>query len=184
MNLDLGWLMPLWTLFQQQPLAQGIGLAAMLVGISAFRQRDDGRFRLRLCLYQAAIALHFFLMGAGTAALSAGLIAAADLQQLALLWTQGGEIPWHALGHNTGAALIPLPTYAFDKQRYWLEQPSAVKALHEPLTAAASTHHVVGQKPLTAAEQGRQLLADLLGMQPQDLSPTFIACQASGSKSA
>ena len=65
--------MPLWTLFQQQPLAQGIGLAAMLVGISAFRQRDDGRFRLRLCLYQAAIALHFFLMGAGTAALSAGL---------------------------------------------------------------------------------------------------------------
>ncbi len=73
MSLDLGGLMPLWTLFQQQPLAQGIGLAAMLVGISAFRQRDDGRFRLRLCLYQAAIALHFFLMGAGTAALSAGL---------------------------------------------------------------------------------------------------------------
>ena len=73
MNLDLGWLMPLWTLFQQQPLAQGIGLAAMLVGISAFRQRDDGRFRLRLYLYQGAIALHFLLMGASTAALSAGL---------------------------------------------------------------------------------------------------------------
>lgn len=73
MSLDLGWLMPLWTLFQQQPLAQGIGLAAMLVGISAFRQRDDGRFRLRLCLYQGAIALHFLLMGASTAALSAGL---------------------------------------------------------------------------------------------------------------
>lgn len=117
-------------------------------------------------------ALASLLSGPGAAALSAGLIAAADLQQLALLWTQGGEIPWHALGHNTGAALIPLPTYAFDKQRYWLEQPSAVKALHEPLTAAGSTRHVVGQKPSTAAEQGRQLLADLLGMQPQDLSPS------------
>ena len=73
MSAEPSGLMPLWMLFQQQPLAQGIGLAAMLVGISAFRQRDDGRFRLRLCLYQAAIALHFFLMGASTAALSAGL---------------------------------------------------------------------------------------------------------------
>lgn len=71
--IDSHWLTPLWTLLKQQPLAQGIGLAAMLVGISAFRQRDDERFRLRLGLYQAAIALHFLLMGASTAALSAGL---------------------------------------------------------------------------------------------------------------
>lgn len=73
MTAELGWLAPLWTLFQQQPLAQGIGLAAMLVGVSAFLQQDDKRFRLRLCLYQAAIAFHFALMGASTAALSAGL---------------------------------------------------------------------------------------------------------------
>lgn len=73
MSIELGWLAPVWTLIQQQPLAQGIGLAAMLVGVSAFLQRDDKRFRLRLCLYQAAIAFHFAFMGANTAALSAGL---------------------------------------------------------------------------------------------------------------
>ncbi|WP_349918729.1 YgjV family protein [Aeromonas veronii] len=79
MMMDGHWLTPLWTLFEQQPLAQGIGLAAMLVGISAFRQRDDARFRLRLCLYQGAIVLHFLLMGANTAALSAGLSCARTL---------------------------------------------------------------------------------------------------------
>ncbi|MGY4024538.1 YgjV family protein [Aeromonas rivuli] len=73
MSIELGWLAPVWALIQQQPLAQGIGLAAMLVGVSAFLQRDDKRFRLRLCLYQAAIACHFAFMGANTAALSAGL---------------------------------------------------------------------------------------------------------------
>ena len=52
MSLELGWLQPVWTLIEQQPLAQGIGLAAMLVGVSAFLQRDDSRFRWRLCLYQ------------------------------------------------------------------------------------------------------------------------------------
>ncbi|WP_286701005.1 YgjV family protein [Aeromonas sp. 62-46] len=73
MSLELGWLQPVWTLIEQQPLAQGIGLAAMLVGVSAFLQQDDSRFRWRLCLYQGAIAVHFLLMGASTAALSAAL---------------------------------------------------------------------------------------------------------------
>jgi len=60
-------------LFLAQPVAQGVGLLALLIGISAFIQRSDQRLRLWLTLYQVAIGIHFWMMGAGAAALSAWL---------------------------------------------------------------------------------------------------------------
>ncbi|WP_339521582.1 SDR family NAD(P)-dependent oxidoreductase [Pseudomonas sp. EL_65y_Pfl2_R96] len=111
-------------------------------------------------------ALASLLSGPGAVALSNGLIAADDRQQLALLWTQGGEIAWDKLAQNTGANLIQLPTYGFDKKRYWLEQSNT--ALRDDITGAGPA---VGKDRETAAEQGLRLLADLLGMQPNDLSP-------------
>ncbi|MGX0890777.1 rhizoxin synthesis polyketide synthase RhiF [Pseudomonas sp. ADAK2 TE3594] len=117
---------------------------------------------------EVSAALASLLSGAGAVALSNGLIEADDRKQLALLWTQGGEIAWDRLARNNGARLIALPTYGFDKQRYWLEQSN--KALREEVTDASPASPAVG-KHHTAAEQGLRLLADLLGMQPNDLSP-------------
>lgn len=64
---------PLLTLVQTQPLAQGVGFLALLIGSSAFTQRNDERLRRRLTLFQVAMSLHFCLMGANAAAFSAGL---------------------------------------------------------------------------------------------------------------
>lgn len=53
--------------------AQGVGVVAFLVGITTFFNRDERRFRLQLALYSSIIGVHFFLMGASTAGMSAEL---------------------------------------------------------------------------------------------------------------
>lgn len=116
-------------------------------------------------------ALASLLSGPGAAAFGQGLVGAGDLQQLALLWTQGGEVPWHELAPKAGARLIDLPTYAFDRQRYWLEQGAAPSSTDELPAAVASAPLESGKAPRTAAEQGLYLLAELLGMAPEELAP-------------
>lgn len=50
-----------------------VGVIAFLIGITTFINRDERRFRLQLAVYSAIIGVHFFLMGAGPAGMSAGL---------------------------------------------------------------------------------------------------------------
>lgn len=126
------------------------------------------------------------LCGPGADALSHSLIAADERQQLALFWTQGGEVPWDKLAENTsagyGVKIVPLPTYAFDKKRYWLEQSNTPTTLQGNAIAASVTQQASTSTPVnvtddhashteTAAERGLRVLADLLGMQPEELSP-------------
>ena len=54
-------------------LAQGVGVIAFLIGITTFFNRDERRFRLQLAIYSATIGVHFFLMGAWPAGMSAEL---------------------------------------------------------------------------------------------------------------
>jgi acyl transferase domain-containing protein len=43
-----------------------------------------------------------------------------DAAKLALLWTQGAVVPWHLLRAEGSARVVPLPTYPFKQDRYWL----------------------------------------------------------------
>ena len=54
-------------------LAQGVGVIAFLIGITTFFNRDERRFKLQLAVYSATIGVHFFLMGAWPAGMSAEL---------------------------------------------------------------------------------------------------------------
>ncbi|NDO79814.1 hypothetical protein CJP72_03200 [Citrobacter sp. NCU1] len=54
-------------------LAQGVGVIAFLIGITTFFNRDERRFKLQLTVYSAIIGVHFFLMGATPAGMSAEL---------------------------------------------------------------------------------------------------------------
>jgi len=66
-----GMLDSLIPLFLDKPLAQGVGIAALLVGSSAFTQRNDQRLRYRLTLFCTVMGVHFLLMGTVAAAVSA-----------------------------------------------------------------------------------------------------------------
>lgn len=63
-------------------LAQGVGVIAFLIGITTFINRDERRFKQQLALYSGIIGLHFILMGALPAGMSAGLNAVRTLISL------------------------------------------------------------------------------------------------------
>jgi acyl transferase domain-containing protein/thioesterase domain-containing protein len=113
-------------------------------------------------LDEVPAAIASLLSGPGADVFAQSLIASGEWQPLALLWTQGGDVPWPTL--RPGARLVCLPTYAFDRKRYWLEQRHA-PAVTE---AHAATE---GGVPEPLGKQGLRLLADLLEMQPEELLP-------------
>lgn len=54
-------------------LGQGLGILAFFIGLTVFIQRDDKQLKLRLVIYTAFIGVHFFLLGAMPAGISASL---------------------------------------------------------------------------------------------------------------
>lgn len=66
-----------------------------------------------------------------------------DLTQLLIalgtLWQEGVSIQWAALRRSDGLQRIPLPTYSFQKQRYWIEPDDRITsdtnqpALYKPV---------------------------------------------------
>lgn len=55
---------------------------------------------------------------------------------LAAAWESGAEVNWPAIGATAGAGRVPLPTYPFERRRYWLEPPpvqtSALSHISKP----------------------------------------------------
>ncbi|MBQ1076855.1 polyketide synthase, partial [Micromonospora sp. C31] len=65
------------------------------------------------------------------------------------LWAAGVPVDWTAYHGQTGARprVVELPTYAFDRQRYWLEDP-------RPATAAEGAHAPSDEQFWAAVESG------------------------------
>ncbi|TXH73313.1 MAG: SDR family NAD(P)-dependent oxidoreductase, partial [Lysobacteraceae bacterium] len=68
-------------------------------------------------------------------------VAARDLAALARAWVNGVVVDWNGLHAGGGRRRIPLPGYAFQRQRYWLPEPTlqAWNALHPLIDANVST---------------------------------------------
>jgi polyketide synthase 7 len=60
----------------------------------------------------------------------------------ASIFVRGGEVDW-SRAFPPGARRVPLPTYAFQRQRYWLERP----ADRRPGPAAGGLHYQVAWRP-------------------------------------
>lgn len=54
-------------------IGQGFGLIALAIGLTVFLQKSDRKLKYRLATYTGLISVHFFLLGAYPAAISAAL---------------------------------------------------------------------------------------------------------------
>ncbi|MFZ1153753.1 MAG: type I polyketide synthase, partial [Solirubrobacteraceae bacterium] len=72
--------------------------------------------------------------------LSAGRPEALSLTgALAELWTGGGSVDWQVMLAQTGARRVRLPTYPFQRQRYWMETGVNAQATERQLAGAAES---------------------------------------------
>ncbi|REE94796.1 type I polyketide synthase [Thermomonospora umbrina] len=59
------------------------------------------------------------------------------------LWTAGVPVDWAAAFEGTGARRVPLPTYAFQRKRYWLRPSRAGHPLIDTIVELSDTGGVV-----------------------------------------
>ncbi|CAK1765803.1 YgjV family protein [Vibrio crassostreae] len=76
-------------------IAQGIGGIAFLVGVMAFWQKDDMRFRYQMMMFCLIMGIHFTLMGATVATIGVMINA---LRSYASIKTQSRKVMWFFIG--------------------------------------------------------------------------------------
>lgn len=55
------------------------------------------------------------------------------LQSLGRLWVNGVDIDWNAFRGAEQAGRVPLPTYPFERKRFWLDAPASLGATEQAL---------------------------------------------------
>ncbi|MBE9062910.1 type I polyketide synthase [cf. Phormidesmis sp. LEGE 11477] len=75
------------------------------------------------------------------------------LSSLTTLYRGGCEIDWQAFYSHRQDHRLPLPTYAFQRQRYWLERPKSVRPSVLEDRLDEETHPLVGSKISTPLRQ-------------------------------
>src|SRR6185295_17747707 len=61
---------------------------------------------------------------------------AAVLRTLGQLWLAGVEIDWKGFHAGERRLRVPLPTYPFERERYWVEPVAAVERVRRPVASA------------------------------------------------
>jgi acyl transferase domain-containing protein/acyl carrier protein len=83
--------------------------------------------------------------------------ASALMTGLAQLWVSGAEVGWHALMDGVGvrgaAARVSLPTYAFQREHYWVQSSSPAASVAS-IGQDASDHPLLGAAVCLADERG------------------------------
>lgn len=84
------------------------------------------------------------------------------LRALGILWLNGLAPDWKALYHNQPRLKLNLPSYAFDKKRYWLDAPLPVNAIQQQETIAEISVASIQQRPTPQSLMRKELLTGKL----------------------
>ncbi|WP_449344052.1 type I polyketide synthase [Streptomyces malaysiensis] len=82
------------------------------------------------------------------------------LASLGEAFVRGVAVDWAAVFAGTGASVVELPTYAFQRQRYWLERPPAQAAASGGDPVDAEFWDAVEREDLTALTAAMEVDAD------------------------
>ncbi|MGW1819788.1 type I polyketide synthase [Streptomyces sp. NPDC002125] len=91
------------------------------------------------------------------------------LTSLAEVWVQGVDVDWAQAFAGSGARRVDLPTYAFQRRRYWLEAPAAEAASGAGTATADTAAGQVDAQFWEAVESGDlESLSTTLAVQDED----------------
>jgi amino acid adenylation domain-containing protein len=124
------------------------------------------------------------LVLASQAAMKDGVAAdKAILSALGKLWTAGAQPDWHALHAGARRKRVLLPTYPFDRKRYWVEpaqtvtsipQAAQIAATADILLSSISQEDILMPTPTAVVSDDAAMLNDLKAL-ITDLSGTDLA---------
>jgi thioesterase domain-containing protein/3-oxoacyl-(acyl-carrier-protein) synthase/acyl carrier protein len=114
--------------------------------------------------------LDLLLGGRAGEVLARELLAENHLEKLALLWARGGNVPWESVrrGDRIPRILRSLPTYPFDRKRYWVPAPPGENA-GTTIAAPAAAPAAVAPPAGSAADRITAVVAEVLGMRTDEL---------------
>jgi acyl transferase domain-containing protein/acyl-CoA synthetase (AMP-forming)/AMP-acid ligase II len=75
------------------------------------------------------------------------------LDTLAQLYVCGAPIDWQTFDRPYSRVRVVLPTYPFERQRYWIERPSSPEPTAAPVAAQETPHSLVGRRQQSAGRQ-------------------------------
>ena len=99
------------------------------------------------------------------------LLAARDLDKLALYWAKGVRIAWLPLHLGRTPRRIALPTYPFERARHWLPQQPAAREQAGPISAPAFAVDARASVRDNMERHLRDGLSRLLGIPAGDVRP-------------
>jgi polyketide synthase PksN len=89
---------------------------------------------------EAQVSAGNLMAGAAGKAFLEALLAGRDLDKIAQLWVLGAEVDWSLMHRQAGHTRVSLPTYPFDRERFWVPQevPAPASRAIEPERRAGS----------------------------------------------
>ena len=94
----------------------------------------------------------------------------AALNALGRLWTEGVEIDWSSFQAAARRKRVPLPTYPFERKRYWIEPPATIPETSAPVQEEIPMPSAQAQPAATALPARKNTILDKLRTVLKELS--------------
>lgn len=96
------------------------------------------------------------------------ILAEKDFEKLAVYWAKGGVVPWELLHEKATVRRMSLPTYPFERKRYWISQVSEQRSMKKE-DSQPPINHAEDQLKADMSTYIKQRVSQLLGIPLEEL---------------